>query len=176
VPTSLFITLLIFNVKSAFILCPFSLKIDAFHTYDRIELNIVTKEAGGDIEMNKDQLINKIHEDFSEKVYIGKLLDQVEDYIRNYLKVVNQGIEKIRKYLGQEVEIEFDDRNAIAHIRIKESSIHFYRRQDRIDVAILRNGNKQEDQMIVMENVCKSRMYEKPIQEAMDKYINLAFQ
>jgi hypothetical protein len=126
--------------------------------------------------MNKDQLLNKIHEDYTEKINNGKLLDQVEDYIRNYLKVVNQGIEKIKKYLGQEVDIEFDDRNAFAHIRIKESSIHFYRRQDRIDVAILRNGNKQDDQMIVMENVCKSRMYEKPIQEAMNKYMSLAFQ
>jgi hypothetical protein len=133
-------------------------------------------KAGGDSEMNKDQFINKIFEDYTEKIYMGKLLDHVEEYIRNYFKVVNESISKIKKYLGQEVTIEFDDRNAFVLIRIKENSIHFYRRQDRIDVAILRNGNKQDDQMIVMENVCKSRMYEKPIQEAMDKYISLAFQ
>jgi hypothetical protein len=126
--------------------------------------------------MNKDQLIKKIYDDYTEKINNGKLLDQVEGYIRSNLKAVNEGIEKIKKYLAQEIDIEFDDRNAFAHIRIKESSIHFYRRLDRIDVAILRNGQKQDDQMIVMENVCKSRMYEKPIQEAMDKYMGIAFQ
>jgi hypothetical protein len=126
--------------------------------------------------MNKDQLLHKIYEDYTEKINNGKLLDYVEDYIRSYLQVVNQGIEKIKKYLGQEIDIEFDDRNAIAHIRIKESSIHFYRRQDRIDVAILRNGNKQDDQIIVEDSVCHSRMYEKPIQAAMEQYMSLAFQ
>ncbi|QGQ94231.1 hypothetical protein EHS13_04575 [Paenibacillus psychroresistens] len=127
--------------------------------------------------MNKDQLLNKIHEDYTETIHNGKLLDHVEDYIRSYLKTIHQGLEKIQKYLGQEVEIEFDDCNAIAHIRIKANSIHFYRRQDRIDVSILRNGNKQDDQIIVSDNqVCHSRMYEKSIQTAMDQYMSLAFQ
>ena len=93
--------------------------------------------------MNKDQLIEKIHDDYSEKIYFGKLLDHVEIYIRNYFQVVNEGIEKVKRYIGQEVSVEFDDRNAIASMRIKESSIAFYRRQDRIDVAIIRNGNRR---------------------------------
>jgi len=126
--------------------------------------------------MTKDQLIHKIHEDYSENIYAGKLLDQVEDYIRSYTKAINQGIDRIKKYLGQEVVIELDDRNALAYIRIKENSIHFYRRQDKIDVAIVRNGNKQDDQIRITENVCKSRLYEKSIQEAMDQYMSLAFQ
>jgi hypothetical protein len=126
--------------------------------------------------MNKDQLLHKIHEDYTERIHNGKLLDYVEDYIRNYLQAVNHGIEKIKKYLGQEIDIEFDDRNAIAHIRIKESSVHFYRRQDRIDVVIQRNGNKQDDQIIVEANVCQSRMFENSIQTAMDQYMSLAFQ
>jgi hypothetical protein len=121
-------------------------------------------------------LINKIHEDYAEKIQIGKLLDHVEEYIRSYLKVVDEGIKKIKKHVGYDVVIEFDDRNAFAYIRIKENSIHFYRRQEKIDAAIIRNGNKQEDQIIVMENVCRSRMYEKSIQEAMEKYMSLAFQ
>src|SRR5665647_1519919 len=130
----------------------------------------------GDMGMTKDQLIHKIHEDYSENIYAGKLLDQVEDYIRSYTKAINQGIDRIKKYLGQEVVIELDDRNALAYIRIKENSIHFYRRQDKIDVAIVRNGNKQDDQIRITENVCKSRWYEKSIQEAMDQYMSLAFQ
>jgi class 3 adenylate cyclase len=133
-------------------------------------------KAGGEIEMKRDQLIEKIYGDYTEQIYNGKLLDSVEDYIRNYVKVVNEGIEKIKKYIGREVVIEFDDRNAFAHIRIKENSINFYRKQDRIEVSILRNGDKRDDQIIVVENICKSRMYEKSIQEAMDKYINIAFQ
>jgi hypothetical protein len=132
--------------------------------------------AGGDIEMNKDQLIEKIHYDYSEKIYFGRLLDHVESYIRNYFQVVNEGIEKVRKYIGQEVAIEFDDRNAIASMRIKENSITFYRRQDQIDVAIVRNGNRQDDQMEVIVNVCKSRMFNESIQEAMEEYMTLAFQ
>jgi hypothetical protein len=126
--------------------------------------------------MNKDQLLNKIHEDYAEKINNGKLLDHAEDYIRSFLRVVNQGIEKIKKHLGQEVDVEFDDRNAIAYIRIKESSIHFYRRQDRIDIVILRNGHKQEDQIIIADHVCQSRMFESSIQAAMEQYLSLAFQ
>ena len=126
--------------------------------------------------MNKDQLLHKIHEDYTERIHDGKLLDHVEDYIRNYLQAINQGIEKIKKYVGQDMEIEFDDRNAIAHIRIKDNSIHFYRRQDRIDVAILRNGNKQDDQIIVQDHICQSRMYDTSIQAAMEQYMSLAFQ
>jgi hypothetical protein len=126
--------------------------------------------------MNKDQLLHKIHEDYTDRIHNGKLLDYVEDYIRNYLQAVNHGIEKIKKYLGQEIDIEFDDRNAIVHIRIKESSVHFYRRQERIDVVIQRNGNKQDDQIIVEAHVCQSRMFENSIQYAMDQYISLAFQ
>jgi hypothetical protein len=126
--------------------------------------------------MNRDQLIEKIYEDNTEKIYNGKLLDSVEDYIRNYLKIINEGIEKIKKYISRDVVIEFDDRNAFAHIRIKENAINFYRRQDRIEVSITRNGDKRDDQIIVIENVCKSRMYDKSIQEAMEKYISLTFQ
>jgi hypothetical protein len=133
-------------------------------------------KAGGDIEMNKEQLIQKIQEDYSEKIYTGKLLDHVEDYIKNYFKIVHQSMEKIKKYVGQEIVVEFDDRNSFACMRIKENSIHFYRRQDKIDVAIVRNGDKQEDQIRVMENVCKSRTYEQPIQEAMEKYMSIAFE
>jgi hypothetical protein len=133
-------------------------------------------KEGGEIEMKRDQLIEKIYGDYAEQIYNGKLLDSVEDYIRNYVKVVNEGIEKIKKYIGREVVIEFDDRNAFAHIRIKENAINFYRKHDRIEVSILRNGDKRDDQIIVIENICKSRMYEKSIQEAMDKYINVAFQ
>jgi hypothetical protein len=153
----------------------------------RNKLNIFTKGgdrlsycflywAGGDIEMNKDQLIEKIHDDYSEKIYCGRLLDHVESYIRNYFHVVNEGIEKVRKYIAQEVAIEFDDRNSIASMRIKESSITFYRRQDKIDVAIVRNGNRQDDQIEVLVHVCKSRMYNKSIQEAMEDYMTSAFQ
>jgi hypothetical protein len=126
--------------------------------------------------LNRDQLIEKIYEDNTEKIYNGKLLDSVEDYIRNYVKMINEGIEKIKKYISRDVVIEFDDRNAFAHIRIKENAINFYRRSDRIEVSITRNGDKRDDQIIVIENVCKSRMYEKSIQEAMEKYISLAFQ
>jgi hypothetical protein len=136
-------------------------------------VNIVTE--GGDFEMNREQLIAKIYEDFTENIYNGKLLDSVEDYIRNYVKVVNEGIEKIKKYISREVDIGFDDRNAFALLRIKENSITFYRRQDRIEVSITRNGDKREDQMIVVENQCRSRMYDITIQDAMEKYINLAF-
>jgi len=125
--------------------------------------------------MNKNQLIEKIHDDYSEKIYFGKLLDHVEIYIRNYFQAVNEGIEKVKRYIGQEVSVEFDDRNAIASMRIKDSSITFYRRQDRIDVAIIRNGNRQDDQIEVLVNVCKSRLYNKSIQEAMEQYMTLAF-
>jgi hypothetical protein len=136
-------------------------------------VNIVTE--GGEFEMNREQFIHKIYDDYTENIHNGKLLDSVEDYIRNYVTFVNEGIGKIKKYISREVEIEFDDRNAFAHIRIKENSISFYRRQDRIEVAITRNGDKREDQMIVVENLCRSRMYDISIQDAMDKYINLAF-
>jgi hypothetical protein len=126
--------------------------------------------------MKREQLIEKIYGDYTEQICNGKLLDSVEDYIRNYIKVVNDSIEKIRKYISREVVIAFDDRNAFAHIRIKENAINFYRRQDRIEVSILRNGDKRDDQIIVTENLCRSRMFEESIQEAMDKYISIAFQ
>jgi hypothetical protein len=125
--------------------------------------------------MNREQFIDKIYEDYTQNILNGKLLDSVEDYIRNYVNFVNEGIGKIKKYISREVEIEFDDRNAFAHIRIKENSISFYRRQDRIDVFISRNGDKREDQMIVVENLCRSRMYDNPIQETMETYINITF-
>jgi hypothetical protein len=125
--------------------------------------------------MNREQLIHKIYEDYTENIHHGKLLDSVEDYIRNYVNFVNEGIEKIKKYISREVDIEFDDRNAFAHIRIKENAISFYRRQDRIDVSITRNGDKREDQMIVSDTLCRSRMYDISIQEAMEKYMGIAF-
>jgi hypothetical protein len=125
--------------------------------------------------MNREQFIHKIYEDYTEIIANGKLLDSVEEYIRNYVNFVNEGIGKIKKYISRELEIEFDDRNAFAHIRIKDNAVSFFRRQDRIDVAIVRNGDKREDQMIIVDNLCKSRMYDNSIQDAMENYITLAF-
>jgi hypothetical protein len=125
--------------------------------------------------MKREQLIHKIYEEQTENIHHGRLLDSTEDYIRNYVKFINEGIGKIKKYISREVEIEFDNRNAFAYIRVKENSIAFYRRQDRIDVSIVRNGDKREDQMLIDGHLCKSRMYDISIQEAMEKYVSLAF-